>query len=224
MRTIFFLLTVTFVLLPRLIKAEWVSDSNLQLDQSSGGTINMPVSGQLAQGVVIIRGNASMPGFVSYEVDFAYASDPTQTWFLVQESTLSIQEGILAVWDTSTITDGNYNLRLVINRAESDQEIMEITGLRVRNYTPVETETPAPTLAVVTLVQGVPTLTTTSRATSILMATSLPPPSTPLPANPAEVTSSQVLLTFSKGAAITIGIFTILGTYIGIMSFINKHK
>jgi hypothetical protein len=45
----------------------------------------LAIAGQAVQGSVVIRGQADTVGFQSYEVDFSYTDNPTQTWFLIQE-------------------------------------------------------------------------------------------------------------------------------------------
>jgi hypothetical protein len=86
-----------------------------QWQSSTEAVIRAPTDGQAVQGGVILLGSTGMEGFLSYEVDFTYANNPPQTWFLVQESAVPVQDGILAVWDTTTITDGEYSLRLKVN-------------------------------------------------------------------------------------------------------------
>ena len=181
----------------------------------------MPVADQVVQGALIIRGNTSVDGFLSYEIDFAYASGSTQSRFLVQESTSPVLDSILAVWDTSVITNGDYNLRLVINKAGEDQEIIVINGLDVRNYTPIESQTPAPSRTYTTSINAISTLTASPLVTSTTVATSAVPIQAALSANPAEISAAQVGLTFGKGVAVTIGIFAMLGAYPGICMFIN---
>jgi hypothetical protein len=224
MRIIFLLLSVTFLLLPRLVAAKQGSSLIFQQDQPGKGEITMPVSGQVVQGAVIVRGNTSVNGFLSYEIDFAYASNPTLSWFLIQESTSLVSEGILAVWDTSVITDGDYNLRLLIKTAGDGQEIIDITGLLVRNYTPIATQLPAPTRAYVTSLSGLSTMTASPLVTSITVATSAPPIQTDLPANPAEISAAQLGLTFAKGISVTLGIFAILGAFLGIRMYDTNRK
>jgi hypothetical protein len=224
MRIFYLMFTVIIFLLPSLAEAKLVSSINLQQGEVLTATISSPFPGQAVQGAVVIRGDTSVDGFQSYEVDFAYSADATQTWFLIQESTLPIQDGILAVWDTSTITDGNYDLRMIITRTEGEQMEIQVFDLHVRNYTPIETDTPMPTKPYVTLAPGIPTLTATPQTTSVPMVTSLPPTPTILPTNPAEISTSQVMLTFGTGAAFTIGIFAILGAYVGIHTVVHNRK
>jgi len=224
MRYLYLIMTIIIIFTPRSAKAERELLVNLQQIEVVNAKIDSPVAGQVVQGAVVIRGNSTVNGFQSLEVDFAYLSDPTQTWFLIQESISPVQDGILAVWDTTTITDGNYNLRLLIKQIDGNQIEVSITGLRVRNYTPIETETPAPIPPQVTPVPGVPTFTATPQATPSPSVTPQAPTNTPLPANPAMISASQVMLTFGKGAAFTIGSFAIVGAYIILRTFLHNRK
>jgi hypothetical protein len=90
----------------------------------------------------------------------------------------------------------------------------------VRNYSPIETDTPTPVSSDVTLAPGIPA----PHATSTSLAIRLTPTITPLPTNPAEVSSSQALLALGKGAIFTIGFFALLGAYIGIRAIIHDRK
>jgi hypothetical protein len=105
-----------------------------------------PQPGQALKGVVAIMGRTTLSSFRSAEVLFGYTNDPSQTWFLIAESASPVEAGLLAEWDTSTLTDGNYTLRLVVNRTDGSRVVVIVPGLRVRNYSPVETSTPTPFL------------------------------------------------------------------------------
>ena len=62
-----------------------------------------------------------------------------RTWFLIAQGSQPVENGLLASWDTSLITDGDYRLR-------ADQvvgwivERLLLPNIRVRNYTVVETK------------------------------------------------------------------------------------
>jgi hypothetical protein len=79
------------------------------------------------------------------EVSFAYGSDAGRTWFLIQESQQPVSGGALATWDTTTLTDGDYDLRLLVSLKDGTQQQVVVKGLRVRNYTPVEASSPTVT-------------------------------------------------------------------------------
>jgi len=106
-------------------------------------------------------------------------------------------------WDTTQITDGNYDLRVVAEYNDGAAIYELIPNLRIRNYSPVETATPAP------VSEG-------STADQIPTSTIEPTPAntpTPLPPNPAEVQSGDLyqVLRFS-GLAVVV-LFIVGGIY-----------
>ncbi len=193
--------------------------------QSNAGpevTIESPIDDQALQGSVVIHGNASLDEFLFYEVDFSYSQDSSRTWFLIQESDIPVLDGILAVWDTTTITDGEYSLRLLVSQADGTRIEVIIDNLRVNNYTPMEKDTDSPFTA--TPAQDEPTTSSAPRTSSTSTITSQPPTPTSLPANPAEISSSQMILSLGNGALIAIWIFTLLGTYLAIKAWFHNQK
>ncbi len=155
-----------------------------------GTVVNIvsPLPGEAVQGRVQVLGNTVVNGFLGYELAFAFRDDPTGTWFVIAQSTLPVEDGPLGEWDTTTLTDGFYTLRLTVQVNGAEPIIFIVPDLRVRNYSPIETNTPAPT---VTLVPGVaPTATITP----------LPPTATPLPGNLAEITQGNLRAALVSGA------------------------
>ncbi|MGD0750790.1 MAG: hypothetical protein ABSA23_05210 [Anaerolineales bacterium] len=160
-----------------------------------------PQQGEVLQGVVTIRGSSTITGFQSSEVDFAYTGDPSGTWFLISQSSQPVDSNTLATWDTTSITDGNYNLRLRIYLNDGTHLDVIGSNLRVRNYTPVETPTPAPTAIKPTLA---PTYT--------LTPTPFPSP-TPLPVNPAVLTPADISTSLAYGGLGAVVLIIIVGIY-----------
>lgn len=174
--------------------------------------IQSPLPGQALQGIVVIRGATEVQGFHSARLEFAYSENPTKTWFLIQEFTEPVT-GELFQWDTSTITDGIYDLRLSVTLADGKQSKVTLTGLRVRNYTPIETDTPTPELPTATQVPGdtpIPSSTLTPTATPV------PPTPTHLPPNPAQLSRRDISGSMGKGALGILGIFALIGLYTSI--------
>ena len=169
-------------------------------------SILYPVTGQALQGSIAISGNTMVDSFSSAELLFGYDANPTNTWFLIQSYDRPISGGTIALWDTTTITDGTYQLRLVVWLTDSSQLEQKVPGLRVRNYSPIETNTPTPVTPTATLPPGetpIPTPTMTI----------VPPTVTPLPTNPAEITSQKASESLLKGALAIFGLFTLVGVY-----------
>ncbi|MGE5224376.1 MAG: hypothetical protein ACM3PY_18210 [Omnitrophica WOR_2 bacterium] len=184
-------------------------------------SILSPQPGQALQGNVAIIANTAVPDFQSAELSFAYKDNPTKTWFFITQSNQPVTAGQLAEWDTSALTDGDYTLRLVVTKKDGSQLVAAVSGLRVRNYTPVETNTPAPPAPAVTPVAG-------SMPEPVATATLLPSPSlapvtpTPLPPNPAQVNSSDMILSILQGVLVVVAVFSVAGLYIAFRQLNRK--
>lgn len=175
--------------------------------------ISAPVPGQVLQGAVTIRGSTQITDFVSAELSFSYSLKPSPTWFLIESFDQPSPEGNLATWDTSAISDGIYDLRLTVNLKDGTQKEFLVTGLRVRNYTPVETSTPTPTQ-----IKPAATLEPTRTAT----ITPIPLTATPLPTNPAGLSDPELGLSVLQGTAIALGLFLLAGIYLGLKAIFRR--
>ena len=169
-----------------------------------------PQSGQAIQGLVPVMVNTMVDGFLSAEVYFSYASDSSGTWFLISQQDVAMSEAPIATWDTSTITDGNYTLRLVVTAREREPITFLVEGLRVRNYSPVETDTPTPSPT--PLPADLPTHT----PTPTLTLTPIYLTSTPLPTNPAVVSVEQFGRSAGAGGLAAVMAIGLLGLYLSI--------
>ena len=193
--------------------------------QPSPVVITYPLPGQPLQGDILITGNTQVEGFAAYEISFGYAQDPTSTWFQLQYATQPVDNGVLAHWDTSTITDGDYALRLVLFVIDGSQTTLFIPGLRVRNYSPIETDTPTPLPPSATPQPGTPLPpSATPTSTPIPPATPVPPTPTPLPTNPAIVSRADVLTTVGTGVGIGAGILLLFGAFLGTRQWLRSRK
>lgn len=196
-RVILFLL-VFFILLPRPVRAQ----EGTQL------VISYPLEGQIVQGLVTVSGTVAILGFEDYELSFAYQNDPTQTWFVLASSSLPVFEGELGTWDTTTLTDGDYILRLRVFLLDGSMQETTVSGLRVRNYTAIPTSTPTPTAtAVVRFAVPTAQLIVPALATA---TPSLPTP-TPLPPNPASLAGVSISEALGKGAILALMLFLAFG-------------
>lgn len=165
--------------------------------------ITTPAPDSVLQGQVAVTGSTDIPGFVSADLAFAYQSDLTGTWFPLLQTTQAVRDNVLVVWDTSTITDGTYKLRLRVTT--QDGQILEtiVEGLRVRNYTPIEAQpTPASELQ------------TATEMTAAVTPSPVPPTPTELPANPARVTNEALTFSLKCGLVGAVGAFLALGVYL----------
>ncbi len=182
--------------------------------QDTPVAITSPQSGETLHGQVNITGSMNVPEFVSAELAFAYASDPTSTWFTIQtfSSPLPAGEGagvrdLLAAWDTTVLTDGDYSLRLRVNLQNGQTLETVIKDLKILNDVPTPTatltSTPEPEDT------PVPTLPTATDVPAPVLLTY--PTPTPLPANPATLTTPSIYSNFARGTAITLVLFFLIG-------------
>ncbi len=166
-----------------------------------------PSGGSAVFGITTIEGSASHPAFVSYDLSFAYPDDPTDTWFMIGDSIFSpVEDGILGIWDTSGITDGEYRLRL---RVHLDNEIIVeylVETIRIRNSRAIETSTPSTQTEVQSPTPPEPTRT--PRPTPVP-----PPPQGPNP------TGQVFLISFLLG---TVGL-TLAGIYLFTRQRLRQH-
>ncbi len=169
-----------------------------------------PRAGQALQGSVPIVVDTAVEGFEAVELAFAYTDNPTGTWFTLFQGNQPVSGEAIVQWDTSQISDGTYTLRLTVRLSDGSQQSHEVKGLRVRNYTAIESDTPTPvTPSATPLPQDTPVPSLTPTPTS----TPRPPTPTPLPANPAVLEQNDVLLSVARGALAALGIFALVGLY-----------
>lgn len=181
--------------------------------------ITSPKSGEILRGQVNITGNMNVTNFASAELSFAYASDPTSTWFTIQTFSTALPSGegqevrdVIAVWDTTTLTDDDYRLRLRVNLQDGSFQEFLVTDLKVRNDVPVATDTPTPTPTSepeFVLETPLPTSTLVPVPTRPVF-----PTPTSLPVNPASLTTRAINLTFGRGALLALAVFFVFGLFL----------
>jgi hypothetical protein len=160
--------------------------------------ITSPRDGEALVGIITIEGSANHPSFSTYNLAFAYEPNPSDTWFpIVASVTTPVPKGKLGLWDTTRITDGTYQLRLQVHLRNGTTLEAVIHGVRIRNFTSIETETPGPVSVMVTETPLPPTIT---------------PTATPVP--PVPVGSVRVLRALAWGAASGVLALLALGFYL----------
>jgi hypothetical protein len=179
-------------------------------------SIASPGGGSAVQGMVLINGTTDIAGFRSVEVAFGYQDDPTATWFLIEQSTTPVKDGVIARWDTSTISDGNYQLRVKVILADGHVSQVLVSNLRVRNYTAVETSTPVVEAGTAVVVE----ITSTASPLPDFRVTAHTP--TPLPTNPAELTSQDLQSSALRGVGYVVGAMLVAGVYWGLRSLLRR--
>ena len=169
--------------------------------------ITSPAPDELLRGQVTITGRLDFPSFLSAQLEFSYASNPTNTWFLIQTFSTPLTEGTLANWDTTSITDGEYVLRLRVSFEDgTSQEAtvpVKIGNEALPTVTPEPTATPQPETVLIPtpfLIAASPTPTDLPRPTP-----------TALPPNPASLEHTEIYASLGRGALVILGLFALAG-------------
>lgn len=108
-------------------------------------TITSPANGEQLFGLATISGSAEHPSlFNSYTLEYDSLGDTVEQWFLVQERvTQQVQNDVLGAWNTNSVPDGVYQLRLRVYLNDGQSGDFIVSNLRVINSEP----TPVPTAA-----------------------------------------------------------------------------
>jgi hypothetical protein len=167
--------------------------------------VDYPGEGQVVQGVVLISGSSNINGFQSAEVSFSHAgvAEAGGDWFLIHQSTEVVEAGTLAVWDTTTLADGDYDILVKVMLQDGRARQTIVSGVRVRNYSPIETSTPFAEQT-----EG----PQSSATPGVVQQSSLVTP-TNLPSNPAGLTSGDIIVNLARGAGIGLGLIVLVGFY-----------
>jgi hypothetical protein len=172
--------------------------------QDSQVVITAPQPGETLRGQVEIQGQMDTPNFASAELAFTFASPSGDAWFTIQTFSQPKTDSPLAVWDTSTITDGDYTLRLRVTFQDGTFQDALITDLKILNE--VTSPTPQPTL-------GDFNFQAPNETPVLPNEQVIPTPnasyltSTPLPMNPVALTESSIFSAFWKSALFILIIF-----------------
>src|SRR5690606_38188210 len=144
-----------------------------------------------------VTGTLAAPGFTLAQLEFAYADNPTDTWFSIQVFSEPIVDSTLALWDTTSITDGEYVLRL--RASLEDGTLQEVTvPIQIGNDLPVPSPTVEPTATPQENLIQVPTPFLLAASPT---PTELPRPTpTMLPANPVSLEPNEIYQSLGRGA------------------------
>ena len=173
--------------------------------------ITSPLAGDVLRGEVTITGTTDIPNFFSAQLDFSYASNPTNTWFPIQTLSQPVTDSAITTWNTTSISDGDYILRLRVNLL--DNTFQEITvPIQIGNDVAVSMPTVIPTSTLNAVEVQIPT--------PFLLAAS-PTPTTPprptptaLPTNPASLGQTAIYASLGRGALVILGLFAFSGLII----------
>ena len=209
MLNLFVLLMKIRFLLPLVLLLVAVQDS-------PSFAITSPAPEEVLRGEVTITGSTNIPNFIFAQLDFAYASNPTDTWFNIQTFSQPVADSTLAVWDTTSINDGDYVLRLRVTLEDGTfQEVM--VPVVVMNDIPLSTPAAIPHTSTPEIAVQIPTPFLLAASPT---PTDLPRPTpTMLPPNPASLGQNEIYGSLGRGALVMIGLFALAGLIVRLRRF-----
>jgi len=93
-----------------------------------------PEDGETVSGMVEVLGTANIPNFGFYKFEMAALGDTS--WLTIQAGETITTEGKLGYWDTTTLNQGDYFLRLVV--ADNQGKTLPPCAVKVRVIPPPE--------------------------------------------------------------------------------------
>lgn len=194
-----------------VLAAGWLPPTAVALVQAQAANgITQPLSGETVAGVVMVQGTAVHPDYLRYELAFRNISNPTTDWIVFAEGSEPVNQGTLAVWDTTVgrdvgapvFPDGLYQLRLRVVRADFNYDEYFVTDLVVANASPTMTPTAAADAT------SAPDTAVPAAATAVFQQPTALPSLTPFPTpTPAAAPESPVVNAGSDASAAAPGVF-----------------
>src|SRR5690348_7778618 len=103
-------LSIVFLCLAALT---FSSIANVRAQDTSKPVITSPKDGDTLFGLVTIQGTASNPNMQRYSLEFDLQDIEGDNFFPIAGSiTQQVNAGILGQWNTTTVPDGRYQIRL----------------------------------------------------------------------------------------------------------------
>ena len=210
------LLAVVLLMLPALVVAA-------QTDPSS--RIVSPQAGESLFGLVSIIGTASNPNMQRYTLEFDLQDTETEQWFpIAGPITQQVANGVLGQWNTTTVPDGRYQIRLRIVLRDGTVIDSVVQNLRVSNRQPTPLPTvqpsatplqptlpPSPGPSPTPIIQQPPTNTPRALPTAIPVAAQPASPSDSVPG--VAVLFDSLQTAFCNGVYVALGIFLLVALY-----------
>lgn len=176
-----------------------------QAQVTPGLYILTPTEGQVVAGTVEVLGSLPDDNFEYAELSYAFNNGQSTNWFLIKRIEQPVHDDLLAMWDTTTITDGVYRLRLSIHQTNNETHELILEDIRVGNYTHFEV-TAAPTAA------GETQSAATAEVVNTPTLQQSPEP-TRLPENPASISRKDIGISLISGLVLAVLILGVLGVY-----------
>ena len=166
-----------------------------------------PTGGQIVAGTVEVKGSVPDDDFDHADVSYAFSDETVSNWFLISRLDQTVHDETLALWDTTTITDGTYKLKVTVFRKNGSSSEVLIENLRVGNYT--HYDLPTATATNTAVIAETPSAGETLEPTVVMAA--LP---TALPKNPASIDEDDFKLSLISGVTLAVLVLAVLGVYV----------
>lgn len=177
--------------------------------------ISSPAPEEVLRGQVTVTGRLDYASFVSARLEFAYADNPTGTWFTIQAFSQPVVDATLATWDTTSITDGSYTLRLRVLFEDGSSQEAAVPVQIANDSLPTPTSEPTRTAEPETALLPTPFLLAASPT-----PTEVPRPTpSPLPPNPISLGRNEVYGSLGRGALVILGLFALAGLILRVRRF-----
>lgn len=188
--------------------------------------ISSPKDGDNLFGLITIQGTANNPNMQRYSLEFDSQDTAGDNFFPISAPiTQPVNAGILGQWNTTTIPDGRYQIRLSVILRDGSVLTTVVQNLHVTNKqpTPLPTtipgsqpiQSPTPGPSATPIIQQPPT-DTPAPAAAAPIATSIPPvvnTTSVDDSSPAVAVFSAFQNAFCTGVYLAIGAFVVFGVY-----------
>lgn len=166
--------------------------------------VTSPIEGQVVSGRVEIRGSVPDDNFESAEVSYAFSTDGTPNWFLISKLEQPVHDNTLAFWDTTTITDGVYRIKILVNQRDGSTHEVVVENIKVGNYTRYDEVLPT----------SLPALVGTETIAMTVEPTEEPETQpTPFARNPASIDRGEITGSLAGGLILALLAMILLGVY-----------
>lgn len=181
---------------------------SLQFQAEEKPRVDSPQPGEQVKGTIIISGNTDLEGFASGGVYFGYPD--SGNWFPIANLGKPVRNGPIAQWDTTSIEDGTYRLRIAVILRNGIVAETIVNDVQVNNSSILQASTQP-----IAVEQKTEVNTPTMQSTPIMQT------ATPLPVNPAELNNKRLNNVMIISGIGTLGLFMI----VIIIRFLKpKHK
>ncbi len=155
--------------------------------------ITQPRDGDLVEGIVPIYGSARIDDLAHYEVQYGIGELPIG-WGQVASNNMSLEDGVLATWDTRQLQNGLHAIRVVVFDHHGNSAASPAVRVRVANPTPTlsptPTNTPTFTITATATVTHTSTPTASETPEATMTPTVMPPTYTAIAPTPSATTTA----------------------------------